>query len=252
MHDVERENAPPPREAPGRWSGRAPSAPKLLFVRLGAAVDVTVRETPEAVGVSLAPRDGNGVELSGTLVEAVQYLVNRVVNPRAEGRKWVNLEVGGFQEGGDPAVRAMALRLAEAALRTGKALAVSPMSARDRRRRAPGAPRGGRRLHAQRGRGDVPPATARHPGRSRSPRRPEASPPWRARRPGTRSSSPRRSCAARSSFPATSSGRGSSSSTTACFATWGSPTRTWSRSWLDTRSRWTPPSGGAAGRPGLA
>jgi len=71
--------------------------------------------------------------MSGALVEAVQYLANRVVNPRAEGRKWVNLEVGGFPEGGDPATRAMALRLAEAARRTGKVLAVSPMSPRDRR-----------------------------------------------------------------------------------------------------------------------
>jgi spoIIIJ-associated protein len=96
-------------------------------------VDVTVKETPEAIGVSLAPRDGNPVELSGALVEALQYLVNRVVNPRSDGRKWVNLEVGGFPEGGDPAVKAMALRLAEVARRTGKVLAVSPMSARDRR-----------------------------------------------------------------------------------------------------------------------
>jgi spoIIIJ-associated protein len=132
MHDVEREDAPPPREAPEKVE-RARAFCTGLFARLGAAVDVSVRETPEAIGVSLAPREGNGVDLSGALVEAVQYLVNRVVNPRAEGRKWVNLEVGGFPEGGDPAVRAMALRLAAVALRTGKALAVSPMSARDRR-----------------------------------------------------------------------------------------------------------------------
>jgi spoIIIJ-associated protein len=83
--------------------------------------------------VSLTARPGNRAELNGVLVEAVQYLVNRVVNPRSEGRKWVNLEVGGFPEGGDPAIRAMALRLAEAARRSGKVLAVSPMSPRDRR-----------------------------------------------------------------------------------------------------------------------
>jgi spoIIIJ-associated protein len=100
---------------------------------MGASVDVSVRETPEAIGVSLAPREGNAVELTGALVEAMQVLANRVVNPRAEGRKWVNLEVGGFPEAGDPATRAMALRLAEVARRTGKVLALSPMSARDRR-----------------------------------------------------------------------------------------------------------------------
>jgi spoIIIJ-associated protein len=55
------------------------------------------------------------------------------VNPRAEGRKWVNLEVGGFREEGDPAVQAMAERLAAVAKRTGKVLAIAPISARDRR-----------------------------------------------------------------------------------------------------------------------
>jgi hypothetical protein len=92
MHDVDGEGAPPPGEAPEKVE-RARAFCTELFSRLRAAVDVTVRETPEAIGVSLAPREGNGVELSGALVEAVQYLVNRVVNPRAEGRKWVNLEV---------------------------------------------------------------------------------------------------------------------------------------------------------------
>jgi len=132
MHDGERENAPPPREAPEKVE-RARAFCTGLFGRMGAAVEVSVRETPEAIGVSLTPREGNGVDLSGALVEAVQALVNRVVNPRAEGRKWVNLEVGGFPEGADPATRAMALRLAEVARRTGKVLAVSPMSPRDRR-----------------------------------------------------------------------------------------------------------------------
>ena len=132
MHETDRENAPPPREAPEKVA-RAREFCTGLLDRMGAAVDVAVQETPDAIGVSLTPRAGNGVELTGAVVEAVQVLVNRVVNPRAEGRKWVNLEVGGFPEGGDPAVKAMALRLAEAARRTGKVLAVAPMSARDRR-----------------------------------------------------------------------------------------------------------------------
>jgi spoIIIJ-associated protein len=132
MHDDDRENAPPPREAPEKVA-RAQGFCHELLVRMGAAVEVSVKETPEAIGVSLAPKDGNTVEMSSSLVEAVQALVNRVVNPRAEGRKWVNLEVGGFPDGGDPATKAMALRLADAAMRTGKVMAVAPISPRDRR-----------------------------------------------------------------------------------------------------------------------
>ena len=129
-HD--RESAPPPREAPEKVA-RARAFCEELLRRLGAEVTVEVKETPEAIGVSLTAGAGNAVELSSALVEAVQYLVNRVVNPRSEGRKWVNLDVGGFREEGDPAVKAMALRLAAAAKRTGKVLAVAPISARERR-----------------------------------------------------------------------------------------------------------------------
>ena len=96
-------------------------------------VNVSFRLQLGQIGISLSPRAGNAVDLSSALVEAVQYLVNRVVNPRAEGRKWVNLEVGGFTEDGDPVVKAMAERLAAAARRTGKVLAIAPISARERR-----------------------------------------------------------------------------------------------------------------------
>lgn len=122
----------PPREAPEKVA-KAREFCTELFQRLEAKISVEVRETPEAIGVSLAAQEGNTLELSGALVESVQHLVNRVVNPRAEGRKWVNLEVGGFTEEGDPAVKGMAERLAAAAMRTGKVLAIAPISARERR-----------------------------------------------------------------------------------------------------------------------
>ena len=124
--------APPPAHAPEKVA-RAKEFCTGLFSRLGAEVEIEVKETAEAIAVSLTARPGNAVELSSALVEAAQYLVNRVVNPRAEGRKWVNLDVGGFREEGDPAIQAMALRLAEAAKRTGQVIAVAPISARDRR-----------------------------------------------------------------------------------------------------------------------
>jgi spoIIIJ-associated protein len=126
------EGAPPPREAPEKVE-KARTFCEELFRRLGAEISVEVKETPESIGVSLTAAPGSTVELSSTLVEAAQYLVNRVVNPRAEGRKWVNLDVGGFREEGDPAVKAMADRLAAAALRMGKVLAIAPISARERR-----------------------------------------------------------------------------------------------------------------------
>jgi spoIIIJ-associated protein len=132
MTDDRDHGAPPPREAPEKVTA-ARTFCEGLFSRLGARVTIEVQESPDAIAVSLTSRDGNEVELGSALVEAVQYLANRVANPRAEGRKWVNLEVGGFKEAADPAVKVMAERLAASAKRMGKVLAIAPMSARERR-----------------------------------------------------------------------------------------------------------------------
>ena len=129
---MERPAAPPPAEAPEKVA-KARAFCEGLLRRLGAAVEVEVRETPEAIGVWLKPLDGNRVDLGSALVEAMQTLANRAVNPLAEGRKWVNLEVGGQGEGGDPAVKEMAARLAETVRRTGRTVSLAPMSARERR-----------------------------------------------------------------------------------------------------------------------
>jgi len=126
------DEVPPPREAPEKVQ-RAVAFCEGLLQRLGADVAVEAQETPEAIALSLKPREGNPVELGSVLVEALQTLVNRVANPRAEGRKWVNLDVGGFSGEADPVVKAMAERLAASARRMNQVVAIAPMSARERR-----------------------------------------------------------------------------------------------------------------------
>jgi spoIIIJ-associated protein len=122
----------PPREAPEKVKGAVEFCRGLLE-RLGAEVDVEAQESPEAIALSLKPRPGNAVELGSALVEAIQVLANRVVNPGGEGRKWVNLDVGGFRDDADPAVKAMAERLAASARKMNQVLAIAPISARERR-----------------------------------------------------------------------------------------------------------------------
>ncbi len=125
-------SSPPPAHAPEKVE-RAKAFCEALFQKLGLPVTVEVRETPEAIGVSIVPAAGIDAEIGSAVLESVQYLVNRVVNPSGDGRKWVNLEVGGFREEGDPAVAAMAERLATAAVKMGKVLAIAPISPRERR-----------------------------------------------------------------------------------------------------------------------
>lgn len=132
MNEHEGAAPAPPREAPDKVK-KAREFCEGLVEKLGLALEVDVRETPEAIGVSLKARGDAQVDLPSPVLEAIQILANRVVNPRAEGRKWVNLDLGGFREEGDPAVKAMAERLAATARKTGKVLAIAPISARERR-----------------------------------------------------------------------------------------------------------------------
>jgi spoIIIJ-associated protein len=122
----------PPAQAPEKVKAAVGFCEELLR-RLGAEVAVEARETAEAIALSLKPGPANALELGSALVEAIQVLANRVANPGSDARKWVNLEVGGFPEESDPAVKAMAERLAAAARRTGQVLAIAPISARERR-----------------------------------------------------------------------------------------------------------------------
>lgn len=109
-----------------------------LLERLGVEADVEVRDQVEAIGCSVRVRSGGGLFATGQrgqVLEAAEYLVNKMVNREAEGRKWVKLELGGFPEvAPDPAMERMALRLGEAAKRIGKTLTVVPMQSRERRR----------------------------------------------------------------------------------------------------------------------
>lgn len=132
MDETSRPSVPPPAHAPEKVA-RAKAFCETLFEKLGLEVTVEVRETPEAIGVSVLPVEGSGAEVGSALLEAAQYLVNRVVNPSGDARKWVNLDVGGFSDEGDPAVAAMAARLAATAVKIGKVLAIAPISPRERR-----------------------------------------------------------------------------------------------------------------------
>ncbi len=132
MVDRRDEGSPPPAEAPEKVKAAREFCEGLLE-RMGARVTVQVQETPEAISVALTPAEGNEVELGSVLIEAMQHLANRVANSGPDARKWVNLDVGGFHQLADPAVKAMAERLAATATKTGKVLGIAPLSARERR-----------------------------------------------------------------------------------------------------------------------
>ena len=69
----------------------------------------------------------------GETLDALEYLVDRVVNRPPHERIRITLDAEGYRERTAEQLREMALRLAEKAARTGERIPCRPMNARDRR-----------------------------------------------------------------------------------------------------------------------
>ena len=69
----------------------------------------------------------------GETLDALEYLVDRVVNRPPHERIRITLDAEGYRERTAEQLREMALRLSEKAARTGERIPCRPMNARDRR-----------------------------------------------------------------------------------------------------------------------
>jgi len=69
----------------------------------------------------------------GQTLEAVQYLIDKLVNRNADARVRVQVDVGGYLETRKKNLEGLALRLADKAKKTGKPSTIGQMTAHDRR-----------------------------------------------------------------------------------------------------------------------
>ncbi|WP_027359746.1 RNA-binding cell elongation regulator Jag/EloR [Desulforegula conservatrix] len=69
----------------------------------------------------------------GQTLEAVQYLIDKLINRNADARVRVQVDVGGYLETRKKNLEGLALRLAEKAKKTGKPSTIGQMTAHDRR-----------------------------------------------------------------------------------------------------------------------
>jgi spoIIIJ-associated protein len=125
---------------------RDPELAKLAGKALegAAAIANSVMEAPELKAVVLEDREIL-IEISGadtaTLIgrkgqtlEALQYLVERIVNNGSDTDKVrVRVDAGGYIARKEEALRRLAVRMGEKVKRTGKAVSMNPMCAHDRR-----------------------------------------------------------------------------------------------------------------------
>jgi spoIIIJ-associated protein len=105
-----------------------------IIARMGLEAQVSVRERGERIVLDVSGADaGRAIGKKGQTLDALQFIVNKVVNRFPDSRRYVIVDSGDYRERHDQSLVSMARREAKRAVQQGRTITLSPMPARDRR-----------------------------------------------------------------------------------------------------------------------
>jgi len=118
--------------------GKGEEAAELLdeiLELMDVDADVGVREDSEEQIVLdvTGPDAGRVIGKKGATLDALQFLLNKILNRFPEGRRHIIVDSGDYRERHDRGLVSMARREAKRAVKEGRVITLQPMSARDRR-----------------------------------------------------------------------------------------------------------------------
>lgn len=117
--------------------GKADYAKEILegiLDRMDLDADVDIREDDEQVVLDVTgPDAGRAIGKKGQTLDALQFLVNKIVNRFPDGRRYIVVDSGDYRERHEKNLVNMARREAKRAVDQGRTITLEPMPARDRR-----------------------------------------------------------------------------------------------------------------------
>jgi spoIIIJ-associated protein len=117
--------------------GKAEEAAEILEELMNLMdldVQVEIRADAERIELDVTGEDsGRVIGKKGAALDALQFLINKMVNRFPEGRRHVIVDSGDYRERHDDGLISMAKRQAHRAVDEGKVVTLQPMNARDRR-----------------------------------------------------------------------------------------------------------------------
>lgn len=133
--DARRPARPAPRSAAD--DEKAEDARRVtqgILDRMELDARVEFRDDDENIVLDITgPDAGRAIGKKGMTLEALQFLVNKMVNRDPDERRHIVLDSGDYRERHDNGLIAMAKREAKRAAQIGRIITLEPMSARDRR-----------------------------------------------------------------------------------------------------------------------
>lgn len=123
---------PPPNE-----DGKAELAAEMsqeIIKRMDLIIDIAIREDGDEVVLDLTGEDaGRIIGKKGQTLDALQFLINKIVNRFPEGRRHIVLDSGDYRERREAGLVSMAEREAKRAVQQSRVITLEPMPPRDRR-----------------------------------------------------------------------------------------------------------------------
>ena len=105
-----------------------------ILEHMGIVAEVRVREEDERIVLDVAGSEtGLVIGKKGQTLDALQFLMNKIINRDREGRKPIVVDSEGYRVRRADSLVELALRLGEKAVRTHRTITVNPMSPHDRR-----------------------------------------------------------------------------------------------------------------------
>jgi spoIIIJ-associated protein len=126
----------PPKVEP-QEDGKAELAAEMvseIVTRMGLQIDVSIRDDADEVVLDLAGTDaGRVIGKKGQTLDALQFIINKIVNRFPEGRRHILLDSGDYRQRREDGLASMARREAKRAVAQSRIITLEPMSPRDRR-----------------------------------------------------------------------------------------------------------------------
>lgn len=117
--------------------GKAQDAAEVLqdiLDHMHLEAHVKIREDRERIVLDVqGPDAGRAIGKKGQTLDAIQFLVNKIINRFPDNRRHIVVDSGDYRERHDTGLVSLAHREARRAVQQGKVVTLEPMSARDRR-----------------------------------------------------------------------------------------------------------------------
>jgi spoIIIJ-associated protein len=112
----------------------AKSLTQGVLDRMGLEVTIQIRKEKESLHI-LIEGDKSGLLIGrrGQTLDALQYLISRMINRKGTGKIRVMLDSGDYRNRRQEYLEDLALKMAAKAKQTGKPVVISPLNAHDRR-----------------------------------------------------------------------------------------------------------------------